>query len=212
MTKVFASVREAWNGVLSGAVVPNTRRRASCSVIDATRGINYDSNAQREQGSNFDLESNGSSKADVFEYSVTVKLANDEKNEKVDLSSFSDEELRRLKKDDPFLYYSIPSLRRKSYAFDTDDDDAILRDIRSSSSTHRRSSISAEVLAGADISLARHRRAGEAAEGDAVRRGSIVRRDRRLSTEAHPSLICEEMMRELEALDNADSDDDDMSL
>ncbi|KAL3777235.1 hypothetical protein ACHAW5_010551 [Stephanodiscus triporus] len=126
-------------------------------------------------------------------------MGEDIDSKEIDINALSEEDLRRLKTDDPFLYYSIPSIRRKSYLCDDGDDrDAMMR-VTSSSS--RRSSLPFDFMQNQD---ALYKDVPE----DASRRESIVRRTSRLSTEAHPTLIFEEMMlQELQELDDDDADD-----
>ncbi len=45
---------------------------------------------------------------------VRVPLNEDIDRKEIDISALGKEDLCRLKKEDPFLYYSIPSTRRKS--------------------------------------------------------------------------------------------------
>lgn len=211
--RVFSSVKEAWAGVLSGAV-PITRRRVSCSNIDAPLGDSggrVDSRVlpQVETQTTSD-ESNEEYDEDPFECRVFVQLsAEDTAREEVDVGGLSSEDLRRLKRDDPFLYYSIPSIRRRSYRFNGEDGDEA--DAVRMTSPLRRTSLPAHVLANADISRSQQEEARQEVEGPAIeeprRRNSVVRRNRRLSTEAHPTLVCDELMRELQDLD---IDDDDM--
>lgn len=154
------------------------------------------------RGSSFADDADG----DPYEYSVSVRLADDDgTNEEIDLSTLSDEDIRRIKKEDPFLYYSIPAAKRGSYLFA--DEDELLSAVRSSSS--RRSSLPAEVLAVADVNIDRSRYQQQVpiVEGPS-RRDSVVRRNRRCSTEAHPTLVCDELLRELQGLDDESGDDD----
>mmetsp|Transcript_28584 Transcript_28584/g.60960 ORF Transcript_28584/g.60960 Transcript_28584/m.60960 type:complete len:221 (+) Transcript_28584:187-849(+) len=212
MPRVFSSVREAWNGVLSGAV-PTTRRRASCSIVDAPH-------SSSDRGSGLPQAETQATAADTKEEEepfeccdALVRLSNDESNRKeIDIDTLSDDDLRRLKKDDPFLYYSIPSIRRRSYMFDDDGDDD--DDIRAAVRSSRRSSLPAKVLANADISRWSHQQqqARQEIEEPRRRRESVVKRSRRLSTEAHPSLICDELLRELQELDVGSDVDDDLEI
>ena len=195
--RVFNSVKEAWNGVLSGSVVlTKTRksrpvRRSSCSIIDtkpSSLGLNSSSTTKTAATSK-DQEDDDYTPA---ECTVFVRLPDeDEQTQKeVDISSLSDKEVERLKVTDPFLYYSI-------YGFNVD----------SGRSGTRRSSLPAEMLANAEMN--QHQ---QMEEDRPVRRGSIVRKNR-LSTEAHPALICEALLKDMQALDNiAALHDDDNSI
>jgi hypothetical protein len=273
--RVYSSVKEAWAGVLSGAV-PLTknpsRRRVSCSAIDVpTQGsgggdgtgrsgssspVNKDvassttkedfppHRAPETQASTSEESYTESDDEAPFECKVFVQLSDDsdddDKNQ-VNIGSLTDEDLRRLKETDPFLYYSIPSIRRRSYRFDIAEDEeqdatAIrMAMTRTAGATSRRASMPAQVLANADISRSRQEQRlrhdmQEAArlvlleeddDGDeedllmdeepvsimTTRRASVTR-CRRLSTEAHPTLICNELLEELEGLDFSDDDDE----
>ena len=197
MPRLFSSVREAWNGVLSGTVAPSTQRPVSCSTIDTPPGGGSCSSLPRVQpqaAHGISSVSAAESKdEDPFECSVFVRLADDDdNNEEIDISALTDDDLRRLKRKDPFLYYSIPAVRRRA-----------IRTTRSASS--RRCSLPAEVLAEADIAQSRKRQEVPTEE---PRRRESVRRNRRFSTEAHPSLVCDEILRELQELDDSDIDED----
>lgn len=194
-------MKEAWNGVLSGSVVlTKTRksrpaRRSSCSIIDTKPSslcLNSSSTRAAAVAASADQE-------DVDDYTpaectVFVRLPDeDEQTQKeVDISSLSDKEVERLKVTDPFLFYSI-------YGFNVD----------SGRSGTRRSSLPAEMLANAEMNNQQNQQME--VEDRPVRRGSIVRKNR-LSTEAHPTLVCEALLHELQALDNTADDDDNDSI
>lgn len=205
MPQVFSSVKEAWLGVLSGTVNPVrvTTSRRSCPNIDthraSSRGGRSGPGASRITKKEEEEEDE---EGEQLEWNVIVRVPDDEEidRKEIDIRSLTDQDLCKLKTEDPFLYYSIPSIRRKSYLFDESNDvDAI------KSSTSRRSSLPADFRSRRDALY-------QDVHEDTRRRESIVRRTSRLSTEAHPSLILEEMMlHELLELDGDDSvDDDDM--
>ena len=199
MTTVFSSVKEACIAVLSGAVDPvrvTSSQRASCPTIDTHRAIS------RVRGGSSGL-SRSLVKGEQLEWNVIVQIADDEcidRND-IDIGALSEEDLCRLKTDDPFLYYSIPAMKRRSYLCDKiNDDDAI------KSSTSRRSSLPSYRMSRQDALY-------QEVHEDTRRRESIVRRSSRLSTEAHPSLIFEEMMLlELQQLDEGDDTDSEMDF
>jgi hypothetical protein len=202
---VFSSVKEAWLGVLSGTVNPVrvTTSRRSCPNIDthraSSRGGRSGPGASRITKKEEEEEEE---EGEQLEWNVIVLVPDDEEidRKEIDIRSLTDQDLCKLKTEDPFLYYSIPSIRRKSYLFDESNDvDAI------KSSTSHRSSLPADFRSRRDALY-------QDVHEDTRRRESIVRRTSRLSTEAHPSLILEEMMlHELLELDGDDSvDDDDM--
>jgi hypothetical protein len=203
MPQVFSSVKEAWLGVLSGTVNPVrvTTSRRSCPNIDthraSSRGGRSGPGASRITKKEEEEEEE---EGEQLEWNVIVLVPDDEEidRKEIDIRSLTDQDLCKLKTEDPFLYYSIPSIRRKSYLFDESNDvDAI------KSSTSRRSSLPADFRSRQDTLY-------QDVLEDTRRRESIVRRTSRLSTEAHPSLIFEEMMlHELLELDGDDSVDDD---
>ena len=204
--RVFNSVKEAWNGVLSGSVVlTKTRksrpvRRSSCSIIDTKpSSLGLNSPSTKTATTSKDQEDDDYTPA---ECTVFVRLPDeDEQTQKeVDISSLSNEEVERLKVTDPFLFYSIPSIRKR---------DGFNVDAGPRSST-RRSSLPAKMLANAEMNNQQNQQMKE--EDRPVRRGSIVRKNR-LSTEAHPALICEALLKDMQALDNiAALHDDDNSI
>lgn len=208
MPRVFSSVREAWNGILSGEV-PTTRWRASCSTVDAphgTGGSGSDLPRAETQATNANGESAVDSNDEEKPFdccSAFVQLADDENNSRkeIDIGTLTDDDLRGLKKDDPFLYHSIPSIRRRSYLFDDDDI------VRAAARSSRRSSLPVEVAANADISQRAQQQQARQEDGTMRievprrRRESMVKRSRRLSTEAHPSLVCDEILRQLQESD-----------
>jgi hypothetical protein len=205
MPQVFSSVKEALLGVLSGTVNPVrvTTSRRSCPNIDthraSSRGGRSGPGASRITKKEEEEEEE---EGEQLEWNVIVLVPDDEEidRKEIDIRSLTDQDLCKLKTEDPFLYYSIPSIRRKSYLFDESNDvDAI------KSSTSHRSSLPADFRSRRDALY-------QDVHEDTRRRESIVRRTSRLSTEAHPSLILEEMMlHELLELDGDDSvDDDDM--
>jgi len=177
MPPVFSSVKEAWNSVLSGAV-PMTNGRVSCSTIDASNStIGSGSNLSQAEtqativNGRSAANSNENEEGKSFECcNALVRLADDEDNSRkeIDIDTLTDDDLRRLKKDDPFLYYSIPSIRRRSYLFD--DDDGV------------------RAAATSTVGIHDPRR----------RRESVVKRNRRLSTEVHPSLVFDEILRQFQ--------------
>lgn len=249
--RVYSSVKEAWAGFLSGAA-PTTRRRVSCSTIDVlSRGGDTSTNSVVDSASSSknDLpRTTETSKAlsseksydelddEQFECKVFVQLSDEEDKDnnknQVDIGSLSDEDLRRLKRDDPFLYYSIPSIRRRSYRFDDVDEeeegraDAIRNAMTRMSTTRRptrRTSLPAQVLANADISRSQRQQQEEVVATGLVEevltvmieepsRRSSVTRCRRLSTEAHPSMVCDDLLRELEEIEDEDEDEDDIDM
>jgi hypothetical protein len=56
-------------------------------------------------------------KEELLEWNVIVQVPRDENigGKEVEISALSKEDLFRLKTDDPFLYHSIPSMRRSMY-------------------------------------------------------------------------------------------------
>ena len=129
MPQVFSSVEEALIGVLSGTVDPvpvPAYRRYSSPIIDthlaSSRGTGSGPGASQ---STKEEEDDG---GEPLEWNVIVRVLDDEgiNRKEINVSSLTDQDLCKLKTEDPFLYYSIPSIRRKSYLCDDGkDDDAI---------------------------------------------------------------------------------------
>jgi hypothetical protein len=188
-------------GMLSGTVdeapMP-TGRRFSCPIIDTHR------TSEHRRGSN-----PGSSRGMPSEWNVLVRVPGDLDidEREIDISALNKDDLCRLRTDDPFLYYSIPSMRRLSYLCSDDEGgDTIM--IENSSSSSSSSSSSRRSSLPPDFRSPQNAQIMNAAK-DTIRKESIVRRNRRLSTEAHPSLILEEMMLlEFQELDDVDEDCD----
>ena len=202
MPQVFSSVKEAWLGVLLGTVDPvpvPARRRCSCPIIDTQRASSR-GGGSGPGASRSTKEEEEEEEGEQLEWNVIVRIPDDRSTDRkeIDISSLTDQDLRILKTDDTFLYYSIPSIRRKSYLFDDGDDgDA------NKTPMARRSSLPSDFRSRQDTLY-------KDLPEDTSRRESIVRRTSRLSTEAHPSLILEEMMlQELQELDIDEADDDD---
>jgi hypothetical protein len=204
MPQVFSSVKEAWLGVLSGTVKPirvTTSRRASGPNIDTHRASSRGGRSG-PGASRIMKEEEEEEEGEQLVWNVIVRVPDDEciDRKEIDTSSLTDQDLCKLKTEDPFLYYSIPSFRRKYCLCDeSNDGDAI------KTSTSRRSTLPADLRSQQDALY-------QDIHEDTRRRESIVRRTSRLSMEAHHSLIFEEMMlHELLELDGDDSvDDDDM--
>ena len=111
MPGVFPSVREALIAVLSGAVDPvpvvTARHQAGCPTTDAHHAN----------------KSGGGRSLDLLQentWNIIVRLAGDDDigSKEVDIRSLNAEDICKLKTEDPFLYYSIPSVRRGSYLCD----------------------------------------------------------------------------------------------
>ena len=120
-------------------------------------------------------------------------------DEEVDISHYTQDDLERLRLEDPFLYYSIPAMKRSLF----ENDSSILN-----SSSSRRSSCPT-ILINSDIS-------GNDGpqQQQQLRRGSVTRA-RRLSTEPHPALLMQNIMNEMnlkENFDDSDTDEEDEKL
>ncbi len=134
-----------------------------------------------------------------MEWNVIVWVLDDEgiNRKEINVSSLTDQDLCKLKTEDPFLYYSIPSIRCKSYLCDDGKDGDAIKKLMT-----RQSSLPADFRQQGAL----YNNVPE----NTRRRESIVRRTKRLLMEAHLSLIFEEMMlQELQELDDDDTDDND---
>jgi hypothetical protein len=137
---------------------------------------------------------------ELSEWRVSVRLASDDKDiyddrkKEIDTSTLSQGDLHILRTSDPFLYYSIPSIRRSSYLFGKGNDvDTIKRSflpiMQHNCLDHHKGNTSNQVLV----------------QEQTKRRESIVRRTILLSTEAHPGLIYDDMLlSDLLSLDASD--------
>jgi hypothetical protein len=205
MKKVYSSVREAYIGFLLGEVepVPSTttsstntksKRRATSpgqSGLIVTRRVTLPSVMPIPNKTVALVEQE---EPPPSEWKVSVRLSSDDGNayddrrKEIDTSTLSPEDLRILQTSDPFLYYSIPSIRRSSFLFDEggDIDNITWHDLYGDNNT---------TCSNQDVHQEQTKRSK-----------SIVRRTSRISTEAHPSLIYDDMLlsSELVSLDDGD--------
>lgn len=210
---VYPSVREAWKSIQAGTArrANASTRRVSCPTIDVPTSSSLGSSATTTSTITEEDEYEP-----VEECTVFVRVATDdtESEKEVDISQLSDEDIQTLKRTDPFLYYSIAANRRSvagGGGYINRNNGGGNRTER----TSRRSSLPAELLANADN--ARSRQAMQQEDSimeveDEPRRESIVRRNRRMSTEVHPTLVCDELLREMHELDGRGMDNDGGSL
>ncbi len=125
--------------------------------------------------------------------------------EEVDISQYSQDDLERLRLEDPFLYYSIPAMKRQLYESDSSPKNSPARSTSASSSLRRSSCPS--ILLNSDAS-------GHDGPQQQQRRGSVTRA-RRLSVEPHPSVVIQNIMSEMmmdEDSDESDIDEEDDKL
>ena len=144
MPQVFSSVKEALAGV--------NKRRSSCSALT---GDNHKHAAANET------------------FTTTITLLDTHEEEEVDISQYTEDDLERLRLEDPFLYYSI----KRSDLF---------RGNSSKATSSRRSSCPT-ILGSAD----------DHGQQQQQRRGSVTRA-RRMSTEPHPSLFIQNLMKDMD--------------
>jgi hypothetical protein len=194
MSIVFPSVREGMIAILSGAVDPvpavTARHQAGCPTTDT-----------HHADSSGGVSSLGLSQENKWNVIVRLAGIDDIGSKEVDISSFTVEDTRRLKTEDPFLYRSIPSVRCRSYLCDGIDYGDNMRMAKSSSSCDP--SLSTDFIGKATThQLQQENFLFQNVHADTRRPEIIVRRNR-LSTEAHPSLLLDQwMLRELEELDS----------
>ena len=98
----------------------------------------------------------------------------------VDIAGLTREELRRLRSEDPFLYYSIPAARRRLHRFQDDETNAAASANEARDGNPPRESAAVPRRRSSDPGA---RRAP----------AQLVWRQRRLSVEAHPTLIIEDL-------------------
>lgn len=144
MPQVFSSVKEALAGV--------NKRRSSCSALT---GDNHKHAAAKDT------------------FTTTITLLDTHEEEEVDISKYTEDDLERLRLEDPFLYYSI----KRSDLF---------RGNSSKATSSRRSSCPT-ILGSAD----------DHGQQQQQRRGSVTRA-RRMSTEPHPSLFIQNLMKDMD--------------
>ena len=157
MPRGISSVKEAVKGV---------KRRASSSVLLSAR-------SSPQQGK---------------EFVTTIPLVDkSDEAEEVDISQFTQEDLERLRVEDPFLYFSIPGNKERLYDSD--------KTVRSNTNTRGARRSSCPELGNDDIS----------GSAPAQRRGSVTR-VRRLSVEPHPSVVMKNIMDQMMIDDEFDGD------
>jgi len=124
--------------------------------------------------------------------------------EEVDISQYTQDDLERLRLEDPFLYYSIPAMKRQLYGLS----DSSIRSTNSSSGSSRRSSCPTILLN------------NDTPDNDGTqqeqqqRRGSVTRVSR-LSVEPHPSVVMENIVNEMmmnDEFNDSDLDEEDEEL
>lgn len=158
MPRGISSVKEAVKGM---------KRRASSSVLISAR-------SSSQQGK---------------EFVTTIPLVDkSDEAEEVDISQFTQEDLERLRVEDPFLYFSIPGNKQRFYNSDKTD--------RSNTNTGGTRRSSCPELGNDDSGSA-----------PAQRRGSVTR-VRRLSVEPHPSVVMKNIMDQMMIDDEFDGDTD----
>ena len=208
---VYSSVKEAWKSIQAGTTRrPNSStRRVSCPTIDVPTSSSLGSSTTTIATITEEDEYEPFEECTVF---VRVATDDTESEKEVDISQLSDEDIQSLKRTDPFLYYSIATNRR-AVAGGGNNRNNVGGNMTGRSS--RRSSLPAELLANADMTRSRQALQQEDSimeMEDEPRGESIVRRNRRMSTEVHPTLVCEEILREMHELDGRGVDNDGGSL
>ena len=121
--------------------------------------------------------------------------------EEVDISHYTQDDLERLRLEDPFLYYSIPAMKRSLFESNSSSTNSPARSINTSQSSRRSSCPT--ILLYSDISG----NDGPQQQQQQQRRGSVTRA-RRLSTEPHPSFVMQNIMNEMNLDEDFDDDDD----
>jgi hypothetical protein len=141
---------------------------------------------------------------------LTVRVADSEQEETVDTSDVAPRDIDRLRSRDPFLYYSIQNDRRKRSCCDFEYDWAAAGDADASGGgvPARRGSAfdNFDFGEGSNTSSFTPTANPRQARRHSVMATTtnIVKRQRRLSTETHPSLMYESMMAEFSDLDGPD--------
>lgn len=168
--KQFSSVKEVLKGTFTG------KRRSSCSVLHV----------------------GGDRPQPTKDITMTIPtFSGITEAEEVDISQYTQDDLDRLRLEDPFLYYSIPQMKRSLFESDVSNMNSPSRS-SSASSSSRRSSCPSILLD--------HDASGN--NGPQQQRRGSVTRARRLSVEPHPSVVMKNIMSEM--MMDEDSDDSDM--
>eukprot|EP00574_Skeletonema_japonicum_P006340 CAMPEP_0201728026 /NCGR_PEP_ID=MMETSP0593-20130828/14527_1 /ASSEMBLY_ACC=CAM_ASM_000672 /TAXON_ID=267983 /ORGANISM="Skeletonema japonicum, Strain CCMP2506" /LENGTH=175 /DNA_ID=CAMNT_0048220007 /DNA_START=64 /DNA_END=591 /DNA_ORIENTATION=+ len=126
-------------------------------------------------------------------------FCNESEAEEVDISKYTSDDIKRLRLEDPFLYYSIPAMKRQQYESDSSPTNSPARSNTVSFSSRRSSCPT--------ILQSSHSPGNDGKQQHQQRRES-VKRARRVSAEPHPSVVMKRIMDELN-IDN-ESDDSDM--
>jgi len=141
------------------------KRRASCSLLQM-----------------------GGSPSKEETFTTTIKLSDVHEAEEVDITHYTQDDLERLRFEDPFLYYSIPAMKRGLFRSDSS---------RSTNSSSSRRSSCPTILLNSD---------SQVNDGpQQQQRRETVTRIRRFSVEPHPSVVMQQIMKEM----NIDEDSDD---
>lgn len=124
-----------------------------------------------------------------------------DKTEEVDISQYTEDDLERLRVEDPFLYYSIPGMKQKLFEYGSQSSIEYSTSGRNAvSRSFRRSSCPAILLTNDSP--------GSDGQQKQQRRESVTRA-RRLSVEPHPSVVMKSIMNEMNLeYDSEDSDID----
>jgi hypothetical protein len=167
--KQFSSVKEAVKGAFTG------RRQSSGSFTHV-----------------------GGDRAQPSKDTVTLSIptfSSITEAEEVDITHYTQDDLERLRFEDPFLYYSIPAMKRGLFRSDSS---------RSTNSSSSRRSSCTTILLNSDAS--------DNGPQQEQRRESVTRA-RRLSVEPHPSLFIQDLMNEMDVeFDDSDIDEEDEKL
>jgi len=173
--KQFSSVKEALKCTFTG------RRQSSGSIVP----VEHD----RSQ-----------STKDMMTLSIPTFSGRAE-TEEVDISQYTQDDLERLRLEDPFLYYSIPGMKQQLYGYGSD---SSLKNSTSRSNVASRSSRRSSC----PTILLTNSSQGSDGNQQQQRRGSVTRA-RRLSVEPHPSVVMKSIMNEMN-IDYDSSEDSDI--
>jgi len=122
-------------------------------------------------------------------------FCNETEAEEIDISQYTPDDIKRLRLEDPFLYYSIPARKRQLYESDSSPMNSPARS-SAASCTSRRSSCPTILLT------------NDSSGKEQQQRRESVKRARRVSAEPHPSVVMERIMNEMNI--DYDSEDSDM--
>lgn len=183
------------------SLLSTTAMKQFSSVKEATKGAF----TSRRQSSGSIVHKDGDTKDKTM--SVPT-FCNETEEEEIDISQYTPDDIKRLRLEDPFLYYSIPAAKRQLYESDPSPMNSPAR--RNATLCPSRRSSCPTIL------LANHSPGndGKQQHQQQHQRRESVKRARRVSAEPHPSVVIKRIMNEMniDYSDDSDMDEEDERL